>query len=141
MGKEEKERKPRKARDIESEYPKWPWVDYKSQYAKFFEEVRKLLVNGLDPKGEITDKYVTSTDIAGIFGNVHKFNITNPLLIKEQRKQLEKLYWKIYGISHITNNELHLWMIKGWIAENKGNVVNWTEAAIGTAQEKAQCVS
>jgi hypothetical protein len=27
--KEEKERKPRKARDIENEYPKWPWVEYK----------------------------------------------------------------------------------------------------------------
>jgi len=104
MGKEEKERKPRKVRDIESEYLKWPWVDYKFQYA-------------------------------------HKFNITNPLLIKEQKKQLEKLYWKTYGIGHITNNELYSWMIKGWIAENKCNVVNWVEVAISIAQEKAQCVS
>jgi hypothetical protein len=76
MGKE-KERKPRKVRDIENEYPKWPWVDYKFQNAKFFEEMRKLLTSGLDPKGKIIDKYVTSANIARIFGNVHKFKIMN----------------------------------------------------------------
>jgi len=54
---------------------------------------------------------------------------------------LEKLYWKIYGIGHITNNELCSWMIKGWIAENKGNVVNWAKVIIGTTQEKARCVN
>jgi hypothetical protein len=133
MGKEKKESKPRTVRDIESEYPKWPWVDYKFQYARCFEEARKLPTSGLDPKGEINDKYVTSTNIARIFYNVHKFNITNPLLIKKERKELEKLYWKIYGIGHITNNELYSWMIKGWIVENKGNVVNWVKAKIGTA--------
>jgi hypothetical protein len=82
MGKE-KERKPRKIRDTESEYPKWPWVDYKFQDARFFEEMRKLLASGLDCKGEITDKYVTSANIVGIFGNVHKFKIMNPLRTEE----------------------------------------------------------
>jgi len=37
----------------------------------------------LDPKLEITNKYVTNAEIAKIFGNVHKFKITNPLLIEE----------------------------------------------------------
>lgn len=36
--KEKNERKLKKARDIENEYPKWPWVDYKFQDAKFFKE-------------------------------------------------------------------------------------------------------
>jgi hypothetical protein len=85
-------KKRRKVRDIENEYPKWPWVDYKFQDAKFFEEVRKLPTKGLDPKGEITNKYVTTIDVAQIFGNVHKFKITNLLLIEEQRKHLENLY-------------------------------------------------
>jgi hypothetical protein len=35
--KEEKERKPRKTKDLENEYSKWPWVGYKFQDAKFFE--------------------------------------------------------------------------------------------------------
>ncbi len=49
---------------------------------------------------------------------------------------MEKLYWKIYGIGHITNNELYAWMIKGWIAENKGNVVNWAEGIVAIVQKK-----
>jgi hypothetical protein len=62
MGKE-KEKKPKKVKDIESEYPKWPWVAYKFQDAKFFEEMRKLLVSGLNHKGKIMDKYITFTSI------------------------------------------------------------------------------
>jgi hypothetical protein len=34
------------------------------------------------------------------------------------------------------NNELYLWMVKGWIVENKGNDVNWVEVATTTAREK-----
>jgi len=83
MGKEKEERKPRKVRDIESEYPKWPWVDYKFQATKFFEEVKKLPASGFDSKGKIIEKYVISVDIVGIFGNVHKFKIRIPLLIEE----------------------------------------------------------
>ncbi len=101
-----KEKKPRKTKDIENKYPKWPWVDYKFQDAKFFKEVRKLLTRGLD-------KYVTIINVAKIFSNVHKFKIKNPLLIEEQKKKLENLYWKIYGIGHITNNKLYLWIVKG----------------------------
>jgi len=46
-----KEKKPRKTRDIANEYPKWPWVDYKFQDGKFFEEVKKLLIRDWIPKG------------------------------------------------------------------------------------------
>jgi hypothetical protein len=90
-------RKKRKVRDIESEYPKWPWVDYNFQDAKFFKEVRKLQASGFDPKGEIIDKYVIVADIVGIFGNVLKFKIMNPLLIEEQKK-LEKITGKFMAL-------------------------------------------
>jgi hypothetical protein len=36
MGKEGIEKKPIHKRDNDNEYPKWPWVDYKFQDAKFF---------------------------------------------------------------------------------------------------------
>jgi hypothetical protein len=36
MGKEKKKPK----RDINKEYPKWAWVDFKFQDANFFQEVR-----------------------------------------------------------------------------------------------------
>ncbi len=63
LGKEKKSQK----RYIESEYPKWPWVDYKFQDAKFFEDVKKLLALGLDPKGDIINAQIT---IVNVFGNV-----------------------------------------------------------------------
>jgi hypothetical protein len=34
MGKEDKEKKTKK-KDIDNEYPKWSWIDYKFQDAKF----------------------------------------------------------------------------------------------------------
>jgi len=43
MGKEGIEKKPTQKRDINNEYPKWPWVDYKFQDVNFFLDVRKLL--------------------------------------------------------------------------------------------------
>jgi hypothetical protein len=57
-------------------------------------------------------------------------------LIEEVKKKLENLYWKIYSIGHIMNNELYLWMVKGWIVENKGNDVNWVEVATTPARKK-----
>ncbi len=85
-----KERKVQK-RDIDMEYPKWPWVEYKFQDSKFFEEVWKLPIDRLNPKFDITDAIVNTTDIAKIFGNVQKFRTTNPLLSKEHKKN-----WKYY---------------------------------------------
>ncbi len=54
LGKEKKSQK----RHIDSEYPTWPWVDYKFQDAKFFEVVRKLLALELDPKGDIINVHI-----------------------------------------------------------------------------------
>ncbi len=79
-------------KEIDFEYPKWPRVDYKFQDAKFFGEVKKLSTKGLDPKSNLIDVHVTIVDIAQIFSNVKKFKTTNPLLSKEHRKELEKLY-------------------------------------------------
>ncbi len=104
MAKEEKERKPKW--DIDKEYPKWAWVDYKLQDSQFFKEVRELLVMGLDPKHDLTNEHVTIANIVTIFGNVNTFKTTNPLLFPYARKEIETFYWKIYGIGHITNNEL-----------------------------------
>jgi hypothetical protein len=86
-----KEEKPRK-KDIDNEYPPWPWVDYKFQDTKFFQDVKKLPIIGLDPKGDIIDQYVIIVDIAQIFGNVSKFRLINPLLLEVQKQQLERLY-------------------------------------------------
>jgi hypothetical protein len=96
-----------------------------------FEKVKKLLAKGLDSKANITNVHVTTANITKIFDNVQKFKTTNPLLSQEH-KELERLYWKIYSTGHITNNELYLWLMKGWIADTKGHKVNWAKATAFT---------
>jgi hypothetical protein len=54
-------------------------------------------------------------DIAKFFGNVRTFKSNNPFLTREARKEIETLYWKINGTSHITNNEFMYWFVRGWI--------------------------
>jgi predicted transcriptional regulator len=113
MGKEKKERKPKW--DIDKEYPKWAWADYKLQDSQFFKEVKEFSTLGLDPKHDLIDEHVITLNIATIFGNVKKFKTTDPLLSPYARKEIETFYWKIYGNRHITNNELMAWFVKGWV--------------------------
>jgi hypothetical protein len=79
MVKEEKKAK----RYIYNKYPKWAWVEYKLKDVKIFKEVRKLLVEGLDRKHELT-----IIDIVSIFGNVKTFKSINPLLPLDTRKEI-----------------------------------------------------
>lgn len=72
-------------KDIDIEYPKWSQVDYK-QDAKFFEDVRKLLVDRLNLKANIINEHVKTFDSVKIVSNVQKFRNTNPLLLKDDRK-------------------------------------------------------
>jgi hypothetical protein len=65
------------------------------------------------------------------------FKTTNPLLSPDARKEIETLYWKIYGTRHITNNELMVWFVKGWIVEWNGHPINWATTVAATAKEKA----
>jgi hypothetical protein len=51
-----------------------------------------LHATALDPKFELIDEHAITVDIAKVFGNVHKFKTTNPLLTMEIKKELERLY-------------------------------------------------
>jgi len=79
---------------------------------------------GLDPKHDLINEHVMTIDIATIFSNVKTFKTTNPILPPNARKEIETLYWKIYGIGHITNNELMVWFVKGWITQWNGHPIN-----------------
>lgn len=42
---------------------------------------------------------------------------------------------KMYGTSHITNNELYICLVRGWaIAEINGHKANWTKTIVATTQ-------
>jgi hypothetical protein len=76
-------------------------------------------------------------DIAKFFGNVRTFKSNNPLLTREARKEIETFYWKINGTSHITNNELMYWFVKGWIKHGNGHPINWVVGAATITKEKS----
>jgi hypothetical protein len=75
-----------------------------------------LHAKGFDPKFDLIDEHVTIVDIAKIFGNVHKFKTNNLLLSMETRTKMEMFYWRIYERTHITNNELMVWLVKALVA-------------------------
>jgi hypothetical protein len=80
--------------------------------------VKELLVVGLDPKHDLTNKHVTIANIAAIFGNVNTFKTTNPLLSPDARKEIETLYW----------------IVKGWIVEWNGHPINWATIVVAIAK-------
>jgi hypothetical protein len=38
----------------------------------------------------------------------------------------------------VINNEFYLWFVKGYIAQEKNEAMNWAKAIVFTAREKAQ---
>jgi len=82
-------------------------------------------------------EHLTTIDIIKLFGNVNKFKTTNPILPLEKKKKLERLYWRVYGIGHITNNEIMVWLVRGWIVECNGHKINWAIAIAFTTKEKS----
>jgi hypothetical protein len=47
-----------------------------------------------------------------------------------------RLCWQIYGTSSITNNAFVIWVVRRFIAQEKGIEINWTTIAAWTAKEK-----
>ncbi len=50
---------------------------------------------------------------------------------------LKKLHYQIYGITMPTNNDFALWLVKGYIAHEKGHEINWVKVAPLIAIKKA----
>lgn len=137
MVKEEKERMLKKDL-LDKEYPPWPPIEFNLQTIQYFQDVRKLCAEGLDPKSKSIDEYVTHGDKVKLFGNPHKFKSNYADLPSEVSKGLLDLFWRIYGHAHVPNNEYMAWVVKGFIAEKKGHVVNWASAAVTTAAERGK---
>ncbi len=75
---------------------------------------------------------VSNANIAKIFGlSFEDFKTTNLNLHLETRKDLFRLYYKV------TNNEFMIWFVKGYIAKEKGEKINWVKATPSTTREKA----
>jgi hypothetical protein len=47
------------------------------------------------------------------------------------------LYWQVYGIDQVTNNELLIWFVNRYISQEKGHKVNLVKVIASIAWEKA----
>jgi hypothetical protein len=74
---------------------------------------------------------VNNTDFIKLFGHARQLRATNSKLDPEHLHALTKLYWQCYGTNDITNNEIQLWFVKGYVAGKKGEKLNWCAAAAG----------
>jgi hypothetical protein len=52
----------------------------------------------------------------------------------EDRVAIEEIYWRVFR----TNNEIHAWIVCGFIAQSKGVDINWAKAIKSTTKEKAR---
>jgi hypothetical protein len=135
-GKEEKKFK----REMSTKFPKFPpWdhVDYHEQTVEFFATIKELPTRGLNPKFGINSEHVTTSNIDEVFGaNCSNFMTSNPYLHIDAKKTLVKFHWQIYGLVVITNNEFMMWLVKGYITELKGHLMNWAIVVASTTREK-----
>jgi hypothetical protein len=109
----------------------------REQTVEFFVKVRGLGNNGMNPKFAADTAGVSAEDLEEVWGKVSSYRTTNTSLHPDTRRELISLYAKIYGTEDVTNNEFMLWVVKGFILECKGEMVDWATAAASTAKEKA----
>jgi hypothetical protein len=132
-------REERKVYDVNKDYPPWAHVEYELQTEHFFNTVRDLPNEGLNPITDLIAEHVSEADIAEVFGGkgVKPFKTTNVMLHPATKGALLKLCWRIYGTAVVPNNEFMAWIVKGFIAEQKGDMkINWAVAAASTVVEK-----
>jgi len=119
-------------------FPPWDHVDYHEQTVNFFVTIRELPTRGLNPKFGINSEHVTTFNIDEVFGaNCSSFKTTNPYLHTNTKKTIVKLHWQIYGSVVITNNEFMMRLVKGYIKELKGHLMNWAIATTSTTKGRA----
>jgi hypothetical protein len=90
----------------------------------FFNKICDLPNKGLNPKTDLKAEHVAEAEIAKNFGGkgVKPFKTTNVMLHPATKNALLSLCWKIYGTAVVANNEFMAWIVKGFIAEEKGEV-------------------
>jgi hypothetical protein len=51
---------------------------------------------------------------------------------------MEDIYWRVFGTSIVTNNEVPLWIVCGYITQTKNIENNWEKAVTSTTREKTR---
>jgi len=90
-----------------------------------------------NPKIDLTNVEVYKKDLLEVFEPKCSLKLTNPLLHLETKQDLKRLHWRIYNVPTLTNNDFMLWLVKGYITQEKGHKVNWAKTTTSTSK-KAQ---
>jgi hypothetical protein len=103
---------------------KWEVVNYWVQTKEYFSIVKKLHNKGLNPKTYLTTMHVCDEDLIKVFGPKCSYKFTNPFIHVDTKCELKTLHWQIYGSTTPTNNDFMLWLVRGYIAQEKGVKIN-----------------
>ncbi len=98
----------------------WLVVHIKKQKFVFFSQVWQLVDTSLDKKFDLNNKHVIVKECIALFGGSKKFNIKAHDLKLEDRITMEEIYYKLFGTSIITNNDMPTWIVHGYITHTKG---------------------
>jgi hypothetical protein len=71
-----------------------------------------------------------------LFGGSRKFKLKCLKLKFEDKATIEEIYWKVFGTSSVTNNEIPTSIVHDFIAQGKGININWAKVAKSTTKEK-----
>jgi hypothetical protein len=93
---------------------------------------------GLNPKTNFTNAHVYENDLVYVFGPKCVLKLVNPLIHVDTKHDLKKLHWQIYSVVMPNNNDFTFWLVKGYIAHEKGHEINWAKVIASTARKKAQ---
>lgn len=77
---------------------------------------------------DLTNVEVYEKDLLEVFKPKCNLKLTNSLLHLETKQDLKRFHWQIYGVPISTNNDFMLWLVKGYIAQEKGHKANWAKA-------------
>jgi hypothetical protein len=100
-------------------------------------KIRGLNGIELNPKTKLTTEHVYKAYIEKVFGKVSQYKTTNMKLHQDTKKSLLRFCSQIYNTSIVTNDEIMLWVVKGYIAQHKSIDVDWEKVATSTTKKKA----
>ncbi len=79
---------------------------------------------------------MTTKECSLLFGGAKKFKIKSPTLKLVDKVVVEDIYWKVFEMNTITNNEMHAWIMHGFIAQSNGNQIDLAKTAKSTQRRK-----
>jgi hypothetical protein len=112
-------------------------VDIRKQDVIFFSTIRKLNSTSEDPK-YLNNEHVTMEECIALFGGSRKFELKCLKLKFKDRAAIKEIYWRVFGTSSVTNNEIFESIMHGFIAQGKGIDINWAKVVESTTKEKAR---